>query len=115
MSKRDPNSESTDTVAVFAALGDDTRAILVKRLSDGDPKSISQLGEGLGLTRQGVTKHLQVLQQAGLVASRRIGRETQFVFVPSSLRVVQDYLKEVSAKWDDALSRLKSFVEDPRH
>ena len=100
MSKRDPNAESTDTVAVFAALGDDTRAILVKRLSDGDPKSISQL---------------VVLQQSGLVASRRIGRETQFVFVPSSLRVVQDYLKEVSAKWDDALSRLKSFVEDPRH
>ena len=87
----------------------------MRRLSDGRPQSISQLGEGLDLTRQGVTKHLRVLQRAGLVVSNRHGREMQFVFVPSSIHEVQDYLKEVSAKWDAALSRLKSFVEDPRH
>ncbi len=115
MSPLDPKSRHAKPVSVFAALGDETRAELVRRLSDGKPQSISQVGDGLGLTRQGVTKHLNVLKDAGLIAGSRHGREMRFVFVPDALLDAQDYLSQVSAKWDDALSRLKSFVEDPPH
>ena len=96
---------------LFAALGDETRLKLVSRLSDGQPLSIAQLTEGLGLTRQGVTKHLRVLERAGIVRSTRVGRESRFSYEPKSVKKVQTYLDRVSEQWDDALNRLKSLVE----
>jgi len=96
---------------VFAALGDVTRLELVSRLSDGEPRSIAQLSDGLSLSRQGVTKHLRVLEQAGLVSSIRVGRESQFTFKPEPIGQARSYLEQVSMQWDDALSRLKRFVE----
>ncbi len=99
------------TVSVFAALGDQTRLELIMRLSDGHPKSIVQLTEGTGLTRQAVTKHLKVLSGAGVVASHREGRETQFVFQPTPLLDAQAYLANVSDQWDRTLARLKRLVE----
>jgi DNA-binding transcriptional ArsR family regulator len=96
---------------VFAALGDATRLRLVTRLSDGRARSIAQLTEGLGQTRQGITKHLRVLEEAGLVSSIRVGRESQFAFVPEPVARARTYLDTVSTQWDDALSRLKRFVE----
>ncbi len=100
------------TAPVFAAMGDATRLRLVSRLCDGSPRSISQLTEGLDLTRQGVTKHLHVLEEAGIVQSDRVGRESRFTYIPDSIEPLRSYLDTVSAQWDDALSRLKSFVED---
>ena len=100
-----------DPVPVFAALGDATRLELISRLSDGPAQSIAQLTDGLGLTRQGITKHLRVLEHAGIVDSIRIGRESQFSYVPERIVQVQTYLETVSRQWDDALSRLKTFVE----
>ena len=102
---------SPDPAPVFAALGDATRLALVSRLSDGQTCSISQLTGGLNLTRQGVTKHLRVLEHAGIVCSSRVGRESQFSYVPERIVQVQTYLETVSRQWDDALSRLKTFVE----
>ena len=96
---------------MFAALGDATRLELVSRLCDGEAHSIAQLTDGLSLTRQGVTKHLRVLERAGLVNSRRIGRESRFIIVPESINQVRSYLEMVSRQWDDALSRLRTFVE----
>ncbi len=96
---------------VFAALGDATRLKLVSRLSDGQSRSIAQLTGGLELTRQGVTKHLRVLEQAGIVRSSRVGRESRFTYEPQSVKQVQSYLDMVSEQWDEALLRLKSFVE----
>ncbi|MGH9776710.1 MAG: ArsR/SmtB family transcription factor, partial [Candidatus Acidiferrales bacterium] len=60
---------------VFAALGDETRLSLVAKLCGGRPQSISQLAEGSNLTRQAITKHLRVLESAGVVRSVRSGRE----------------------------------------
>jgi DNA-binding transcriptional ArsR family regulator len=97
---------------VFAALGDRTRLMLVSRLSDGRPRSIVQLTSDFPLTRQAVTKHLRVLEQAGIVARQRVGRESRFGFVSQPIDEVRSYLDEVAAQWDDALARLKSFVED---
>lgn len=96
---------------VFAALGDSTRLQLVTRLSDGRRHSISQLSTGLELSRQGVTKHLRVLENAGVVISQRRGRETRFMFAPAAIAPVRSYLDHVSAQWDQALARLQDYVE----
>jgi DNA-binding transcriptional ArsR family regulator len=96
---------------VFAALGDETRLSLIGKLAAGAPQSIARLAEGSALTRQAITKHLRVLESAGIVRSLRSGRESRFEFQPEPLRNLNAYLESVSAQWDDALARLKSFVE----
>ncbi len=112
MSSPEPPKDLADPVPVLVALGDATRLELLSRLSDGQPHSIVQLAAGLDLTRQGVTKHLRVLEKAGIVASERVGRESRFVFTPDSIANVRSYLDRVSAQWDDAIARLKAFVEE---
>jgi DNA-binding transcriptional ArsR family regulator len=97
--------------AIFAALGDRTRLSLIHRLSDGRSRSIASLSADTAITRQAVTKHLNVLEEAGLVASSRIGRESRYSFRPEAIEEIRSYLDEVSRQWDDALGRLKSFVE----
>ena len=97
---------------VFAALGDETRLSLVAKLCGGQPHSISQLTEGSKLTRQAITKHLRVLESVGIVHSVRTGRENRFEFDPGPIEGIKEYLDFVSKQWDQALSRLKSFVEN---
>jgi DNA-binding transcriptional ArsR family regulator len=96
---------------VFAALGDSTRLALVDKLCRDGPCSIAGLTAGSGLTRQAITKHLRVLEGAELVKSLRSGRENHFVFCPERIADLRTYLDLVSAQWDQALARLKSFVE----
>ena len=96
---------------VFAALGDETRLSLVAKLCGGQARSISQLTEGSKLTRQAITKHLRVLESAGVVHAVRTGRESLFEFDPQRIDETKKYLDLVSEQWDQALSRLKSFVE----
>ncbi|MDP0500061.1 MAG: metalloregulator ArsR/SmtB family transcription factor [Verrucomicrobiota bacterium JB022] len=105
-------SDRYDPAPVFAALGDATRLCLVNRLSGGEARSISQLAEGFDLTRQAVTKHLRVLEGAGIVHSVRSGRESLYQLDPAPLDAMKDYLDRVSAQWDHALGRLKAFVEE---
>jgi DNA-binding transcriptional ArsR family regulator len=120
MSRKSPSARQnsrTQTLrqphaALFAALGDETRLTLVTRLVSGQPASIAQLTAGSRITRQAVTKHLRVLQSAGIVRSIRAGRENRFALNPRSLHAMQNYLDRVSSQWDHALARLKSFVED---
>ena len=97
--------------AVFAALGDETRLALVSTLSGGEPRSITQLTGGARITRQAITKHLRVLESAGLVHSARAGRESRFQLDPAPLNELRDYLERVSEQWDQVLARLKTFVE----
>lgn len=97
--------------ALFAALGDETRLSLVMTLAAGEPRSIAQLSGGARITRQAITKHLRILQHAGLVHNVRRGRESRFGFEPAPLRELEDYLRRVSEQWDQALARLKAFVE----
>jgi len=97
---------------VFAALGDETRLALVAQLCAGGPYSISQLTRGSRLTRQAITKHLRVLESAGIVHGVRIGRESLFEFDPQPIAGMKEYLDSISEQWDQALARPKSFVED---
>jgi DNA-binding transcriptional ArsR family regulator len=108
---RKSRSSSAARAPVFAALGDETRLRLVARLSSGRPHSIAQLTEGSHLTRQAITKHLRVLESAGIVHGVRAGRESLFEFDPKPIDDLKEYLDLVSAQWDRALARLKSFVE----
>jgi len=84
---------------------------LVTKLSEGDRSSISQLTAGSKLTRQAVTRHLRVLEEAGLVHSTPSGRENLFELDTSRFKDIEEYLGLVSDQWDQALGRLKSFVE----
>ena len=97
---------------LFAALGDATRLALVGQLGRGLPCSIAELTSGTKLTRQAVTKHLRVLEGAGLVACVRSGRQSLFALDPAPLVEVAEYLVFVTEQWDQALTRLKQFVED---
>jgi DNA-binding transcriptional ArsR family regulator len=96
---------------VFAALGDETRLALVAKLSGGQLSSISQLTKGFKLTRQAITKHLRVLESVGIVHSVHAGRESLFEFNPTPIAAMREYLDFVSEQWDQALVRLKSFIE----
>jgi len=83
----------------------------VAKLSEGQHRSIAQLTQGTRLTRQAVTKHLRVLERARFVRSVRTGREKVFEFDPTPIRQVKEYADVVSEQWDQALARLKGFVE----
>src|SRR5262245_42355303 len=100
------------TAPLFAALGDPTRLALLTRLSQGSPCSIARLTKGSAITRQAITKHLRVLQHAGLVRGVRRGRENLFELEPQPLDEARRALELISRQWDDALARLKRFVEE---
>jgi DNA-binding transcriptional ArsR family regulator len=86
---------------------------LIGRLSGGEPQSIAELTAGSQLTRQAITKHLQVLEGAGIVRSARSGRESRFALDPLPIAGARAYLDQMSAQWDAALGRLQAFVEKP--
>ncbi|HZZ62924.1 MAG TPA: helix-turn-helix transcriptional regulator [Roseiarcus sp.] len=96
---------------IFAALGDPIRLGTLTRLcKDGPLPTISLKGDS-GVTRQGVTKHLQVLEDAGLVSSNRVGRDRQWRIRAQQLAAARDYLDRISAQWDLRLERVRTFVE----
>ncbi len=73
--------------------------------------SIARLTAGASVTRQAVTKHLQVLADVGLARSVRLGRERVWELEPQRLDAARECLDQISAQWDTALGRLKRFVE----
>ncbi len=104
--------DPSEAVPIFAALGDATRLALVERLSTAGPSSIARLTTGSTVTRQAITKHLHVLAGAGLVHDRRQGRERIWELSPGRLAEARERLDEISRHWDQALDRLKAFVEE---
>jgi DNA-binding transcriptional ArsR family regulator len=104
--------EPKASAPIFAALGDETRLRLVARLCDDGPLSITNLTVGSNLTRQAITKHLRVMEEAGLARSTRHGRESVWRLEQRRLEDARHYLDLISKQWDDALGRLRKFVED---
>jgi DNA-binding transcriptional ArsR family regulator len=100
-----------EPASVFAALGDPTRLHLVAHLSREGSKSITQLTENSKVTRQAVTKHLLLLEDAGLVRSSRHGRERIWKLETKRLEIARDYLGQIDKRWDAALVRLRNLVE----
>ena len=112
MSKRRTERGLAGAAVLFAALGDPTRLAVLQQLSDRGPASISMLAERFpAMTRQGVTKHLQVLAAAGVIDGSRQGREHVWTLNPARLAEARRNLDRIARGWDDALSRLKGHVE----
>lgn len=82
------------------------------RLAAGEAASITELTRISRLTRQAITKHLRVLERAGMVRCVRAGRESRFELDPRPLSEIEEYVQRVSREWDTALARLKAFVEE---
>lgn len=102
-----------DTLAgIFAALGDPTRLKLIALLCAGGAFSISQLTASTDISRQGVTKHLQVLAEAGVVRDVKSGRERLWQLEPARIDDARRSLEIIGQQWEAALGRLKAFVED---
>jgi DNA-binding transcriptional ArsR family regulator len=97
---------------LLAALGDESRLQIVSKLCERGPLSITKLAQGAGISRQGITKHLHALHRAGLVRSERLGRERIWTLEPARINEVRHYLAQISKQWDDAISRLRSALED---
>ncbi len=112
MSRRPKPKTLPDCAPLFAALGDATRLRLVATLCLGGAMSIAQLTEGADISRQGVTKHLQVLADAGLVRGVKVGREHRWEFDPAQLDEARRSLDLIAQQWDRALARLKAAVEN---
>jgi DNA-binding transcriptional ArsR family regulator len=112
MPKRRTDRGLTSAALLFAALGDPTRLALLRQLSDSGPASISTLAAKQSMTRQGVTKHLHVLADAGVIDGTRQGREQLWAVNPERLADGRRHLEIISARWDEALDRLKSLLEE---
>jgi len=104
-------AELAGSASVFAALGDETRLRLVSRLCDDGPMSIAKLTAGFPITRQAITKHLRVMENAGLVRSTQHGRESVWQLEQKRLADARRHLHMISDQWDETLGRLKIFVE----
>ena len=112
MSKRRTENPGAGAAPLFAALGDPTRLTLLQHLSRDGPASISALADNFRATRQGVTKHLQVLAAARLIEGERRGREHVWAINPRRLAEAQRHLEVIARGWDSALARLKAHVEE---
>lgn len=97
---------------VFRALGDPVRLEMVRRLARGRPCTISTVSRGLGITRQGARKHLQILADARLVALEPRGRNVLVHPDPIALKQAKAFIAELERRWDTTLEALRSFVEE---
>ncbi|MBX9601560.1 MAG: metalloregulator ArsR/SmtB family transcription factor [Bryobacteraceae bacterium] len=104
---------SKSAAPVFAALGDEARLELVRRLCNDGPQSITALTREAGRTRQAVTKHLRIMERSGVARCTRRGRESIWRIRPHSIEQARQHLERISRQWDAALDRLQLMVEGP--
>ena len=98
---------------VFKALADSTRRGLLDELFEQDGQSLSALERRLPMTRFGVMKHLKVLEQAGLVTTKKRGREKLHFLNPVPIRLIHDrWVSKYAEPWVAALSGLKKTIEE---
>ena len=105
-----PRQDSLSTT--FAALADPTRRAILARLTRG-PATVTDLATPFAISGPAVSKHLRVLESAGLVARRREGRVHHCRFVPGPMRTAADWIAHYQAFWEDRLDSLKRFLEQP--
>ncbi|HXS33388.1 MAG TPA: helix-turn-helix domain-containing protein [Solirubrobacterales bacterium] len=99
--------------SVFKALADPTRRGLLDRLFERDGQTLGELEEGLAMTRFGVMKHLKVLEEAGLLTTRKRGREKLHFLNPVPIRLVYErWVSKYAEPWASALSELKTEIEE---
>src|SRR5213596_616853 len=103
----------SDDDRAFRALSDPTRRHLLDRLFERDGRTLTELESELEMTRFGVMKHLRVLEEAGLLTTKRRGREKLHFLNPVPIRLVHDrWVSKYAEPWAAALSALKSTLEE---
>ena len=95
---------------VFAALADPNRRYVLEALAQRETATATELAAEMPVTRQAVAKHLAALNEAGLVESRREGRETRYELTPGPLAAAMDWMASVGADWDSRLARLSAHL-----
>jgi DNA-binding transcriptional ArsR family regulator len=98
--------------AVFAALADGTRRGMIRRLSRG-PATIGELGRPYAISKPAVTKHVRVLERAGLVRRERNGRIHRCTLDPAPMREAEAWIERHRVFWENSLDALARLVEDP--
>jgi DNA-binding transcriptional ArsR family regulator len=109
-----PELSEDQTGRVFDALADANRRYVVQVLAERDTATATELAAELPVTRQAVAKHLAALNEAGLVASRREGRETRYALTPGPLAEAMDWMANVGAEWDSRLDALRRHLRKRR-
>jgi DNA-binding transcriptional ArsR family regulator len=103
----------SDGDQVFKALADPSRRHLLDRLFETDGRTLGELEAGLAMTRFGVMKHLRVLEAAGLVTTRRSGREKLHFLNPVPIRLIHDrWIDKYTERHVSALAELKTTLEE---
>jgi DNA-binding transcriptional ArsR family regulator len=97
--------------SLFAALADPMRRSLLVHLAEHSPRTATQLAQAYPITRQGILKHLTILEDAGLVAVHQAGREKRYILTPEPLSELGQWIEDIGAKWDERLLRLKTWLE----
>lgn len=98
--------------SIFSAVADPTRRMILERLRSHGPLSIKQISQPLPMSRQAVTKHLDILIASGLIEVRRVGRERLHFLDPTPLHEVGEWLRPYSEAWDRRLEQLKQHLEE---
>jgi DNA-binding transcriptional ArsR family regulator len=102
-----------DDDLVFRALGDRTRRLVLDRLYERDGRTLTELESQIEMTRFGVMKHLRVLEEAGLVVTRRSGREKLHFLNPVPIRLIHDrWIDKYTERHVSALAELKHELEE---
>jgi len=94
-------------MAIFEALADPTRRRILERLWNDGPLSVTEVADPLPISRQAVTRHLDVLEESGLIRSWREGRRRLHEVDPRPLREVEEWLRPYAEEWDRKLERLR--------
>jgi DNA-binding transcriptional ArsR family regulator len=101
---------TVSTAEVFAALGDDKRQHILELLAVGGRATATELAHPLSVTRQAVTKHLEALEEAGLVASDARGRGARFRLTPRPMTEAMRWMADVGGEWDERLEALRTHL-----
>src|SRR5262245_42478878 len=97
--------------SLFAALADPMRRSLLGNLAEHSPRTATQLAQEYTITRQGILKHLTILEDAGLVTVHQAGKEKRYSLTPEPLAELEQWIADLGAKWDKRLLRLKTWLE----
>jgi DNA-binding transcriptional ArsR family regulator len=98
-----------DLATVFAALGDPTRLAIIERLSHGEV-SVQALSAPFEISPPAISRHLKVLEQAGLVIRSRAGKERPCALNPDGMRKVADWTQQMRRFWDESFDRMDDYL-----